>query len=211
MDRKGEATRHYYSKTPVKGGRKYALRLEIKGQRLELTSSSGIFSKNKVDLGTLLLIESLKLPDTGEVLDMGCGCGIIGIAAAKTKRKLNVTLVDVNPLAAKLAKDNIEDNNISNAVAIESDLYSNLEGKKFDLIFSNPPLAAGYKVIFPLIEGAALHLNEGGSLQIVLRKGVKAIPKKMTEVFGNVDLVSRKSGYKVFRSVKKSKLAHNNT
>jgi 16S rRNA (guanine1207-N2)-methyltransferase len=200
----GKATQHYFSKAPVKGGRKYALRLEIRGQRIELSSFSGLFSKKRVDLGTEVLIESIILPDAGEALDMGCGCGIIGIAVAKTRRRLKVTMVDVNPMAVKLAQDNLEDNCVSNAVALESDLYSALEGKTYDVIFSNPPLAAGYKVIFPLIEGAAEHLNEGGSLQIVLRKGVNAIPKKMEEVFGNVELIARRSGYKVFRSIKGS-------
>jgi 16S rRNA (guanine1207-N2)-methyltransferase len=135
---------------------------------------------------------------------MGCGCGVIGIAVAKFRPMLKVTLVDVNPLAIMLSKENAEINGISNSIVMQSDLYSNLEGKQFDLIISNPPLAAGYKVIFPLIEGAKSHLKEGCSLQIVLRKGVNAIPKKMAEIFGNVDLISKKSGYRVFRSIKET-------
>ncbi|MGQ9759135.1 MAG: methyltransferase [Candidatus Methanomethylicaceae archaeon] len=52
----------------------------------------------------------------------------------------------------------------------------------------------------PYDRGAKPHLKDGGSLILVLRKGVNAIPRKMMEVFGNVELVSRKSGYKVFQS-----------
>jgi len=199
-----EHASHYYSKNPPRNQQRFSLRLDIKGQRIELASSGGIFSKSKVDRGTIVLLESMILPEKGEVLDMGCGCGVIGIAVSKFRPKLRVTMVDVNPLAVRLSKENAESNDIPNSIVMQSDLYSNLEGREFDLIISNPPLAAGYKVIFPLIEGAKSHLKEGRSLQIVLRKGVNAIPKKMADVFGNVDLISKKSGYKVFRSIKEA-------
>lgn len=196
---------HYYSKEQPKERKRFVLRLDIKGHRLELTSSSGIFSKDRIDLGTLVLLGSMVLPEEGEILDMGCGCGIIGITVAKVRPRSRVTMVDINPTAIKLAKENIETNSVTNATAINSDLYSGLEGQKFDLIISNPPLAAGYKVVFPLIEDSKSHLSKGGYLQLVLRKGVNAIPKKMNEVFGNVELISRKSGYKVFRSINRNK------
>jgi len=199
-----EPTAHYYSREPPKERRRFVLRLDIKGHRIELASSSGIFSKDRIDLGTLVLLESMVLPDEGEVLDMGCGYGVIGITISKMRPRLRVTMVDVNPTAVKLAKENIDTNNVTNATAIHSNLYSSLEGRKFNLIISNPPLAAGYKVIFPLIEGAKSHLSEGGNLQLVLRKGINAISKKMNEVFDNVELVSRKSGYKVFRSINRN-------
>jgi 16S rRNA (guanine1207-N2)-methyltransferase len=178
------------------------LNMEIRGQRIELESCSGIFSKDKVDNGTLLLVASMELPEKGSLLDMGCGCGAIGIAAARLNPKLMVTLVDTNPVAVRLARNNIAANDLDNAEALESDLYSNLAGRRFNAIVSNPPLASGYKVIFPMIEGAKDHLLEGGSLQLVLRKGVNAIPAKMEMAFGNVEILSRKGGYRVFLSRK---------
>jgi len=194
---------HYYSKKPRKSTKRFSMSLDIKGRHITLASCGGVFSKSKVDLGTIVLLEALSLPKQGDVLDMGCGCGVIGISLAVMRPSIDVTMVDVNPIAVKLAKENIESNGIENAAAFQSDIYCALAGRTFDVIVSNPPLAAGYKVIYPMIEGALDHLKEGGSLQIVLRKGVNAIPKKMGDIFGNVELISRKSGYKVFRSVKK--------
>lgn len=196
---------HYYSKSPRRSNKVYMIKFTVKGHIIELASSGGVFSKEKVDLGTQILLGSLSLPERGEALDLGCGYGAIGITVAKMRPGMRVTLVDVNPIAVKLAAQNIERNAVSNAVAIASDLYSALEGSCFDIIVSNPPLAAGYAVIFPMIEGAASHLRDGGQLVFVLRKGVNAIPKKMENVFGNVELVSRKSGYRVFRSIKRQK------
>lgn len=199
MDRRAS---HYYDSKPAQPKRHFLIRLNIRGQFLEFASSSGVFSKEKVDLGTLVLIDSLELPNSGEVLDMGCGYGAIGISIAKLYPSLKVTMVDVNPFAVKLVKENIERNGVTNAEAFHSDLYSLLEERVFDAIVSNPPLAAGYKTIFPMIEGAFGHLKDGGFLQIVLRKGVNAIPRKMEDVFQNVTTVSKKSGYRVFRSIK---------
>jgi 16S rRNA (guanine1207-N2)-methyltransferase len=152
----------------------------------------------------LVLLGSIVLPEDGDILDMGCGCGIIGVTVAKVRPRMRVTMVDINPTAIKLAKENIEANSITNATAINSDLYSALKEQKYDLIISNPPLAAGYKVVFPLIENSKIHLKKDGSLLLVLRKGVNAIPKKMNQVFGNVNLVSRKSGYKIFSSTNRN-------
>jgi len=198
----GQHASHYYDSRPVQPKRRFFIRLNIRGQFLEFASSSGVFSKDKVDLGTLVLIDSLELPDSGEVLDMGCGYGAIGIAIAKLYPALKVTMVDVNPAAVKLVRENIERNDVQNAEVLHSDLYSLLGGRYFDAIVSNPPLAAGYKTIFPMIEGAFGHLRDGGFLQIVLRKGVNAIPRKMEDVFQNITTVSKKSGYRVFRSLK---------
>lgn len=174
--------------------------MELRGQRIELDSCSGVFSKDKIDNGTMLLVASMELPEVGTLLDVGCGCGAVGIAAARLKPRLKVTMIDINPVAVRLTRGNIEANGLENAEAIESDLYSKLGNRCFDTIVSNPPLAAGYRVIFPMIEGAKGHLSREGSLQLVLRKGVRAIPAKMEEIFGNVETISKKSGYRVFRS-----------
>jgi 16S rRNA (guanine1207-N2)-methyltransferase len=173
---------------------------------INLLSSDGVFSKKRIDTGTKVLIEgilkNISIHDDAEVLDLGCGYGVIGITIAKLNPKARVTMVDINPIAIKLTRENIKLNQVENAIVIRSNLYSQLRNKKFDFIISNPPLAAGYKVIFPLIEGAKDHLKEKGRIIIVLRKGVNAIPNKMKEVFGNVELLYKRAGYRVFQSIK---------
>jgi 16S rRNA (guanine1207-N2)-methyltransferase len=199
-------TIHYFTKQPIR--HKYKISFEIEGAIINLLSSDGVFSKKYIDTGTKVLIESIvrKIPiyENAEILDLGCGYGVIGITIAKLNPKAKITMVDINPLAIKLTNENIKLNLVENAMVIRSHLYSQLENKKFDFIISNPPLAAGYKVIFPLIEGAKEHLKEGGRIIIVLRKGINAIPKKMKDVFGNVELLYKRAGYRVFQSIKTS-------
>ena len=74
------------------------------------------------------------------VLDMCTGSGCIGIATLQTLPKAQVDLVDISPAAIAVAKQNIVLHSVEDRVrAIESDLFSNLSGKKYDLIISNPP------------------------------------------------------------------------
>ncbi len=199
-------TIHYFTKQPTK--HKYKISFELAGTTINLLSSNGVFSKKHIDTGTKVLIESIvekiSIHENAEILDLGCGYGIIGITIAKLNPKAKVTMVDINPLAIKLTNENIKLNLVENAIVIRSHLYSQLENKKFDFIISNPPLAAGYKVIFPLIEGAKDHLKERGRIIIVLRKGINTIPKKMKDVFGNVELLYKRAGYRVFQSIKTS-------
>ncbi|MCC6012996.1 MAG: methyltransferase [Candidatus Verstraetearchaeota archaeon] len=195
---------HYFTNQPIK--HKYRISFNLVNTTINLLSSDGVFSKKRIDTGTKVLIEgilkNISIHDDAEVLDLGCGYGVIGITIAKLNPKARVTMVDINPVAIKLTRENIKLNQVENAIVIRSNLYSQLRNKKFDFIISNPPLAAGYKVIFPLIEGAKDHLKEKGRIIIVLRKGVNAIPNKMKEVFGNVELLYKRAGYRVFQSIK---------
>ncbi len=94
----------------------------------ELYVSSKIFTNFVLTTGEL---------DGKEILDMGCGTGIIGIAASSKKAKC--TAADINPEAIKSANENFKANNV-NALAVESNLFSNLDStKKFDVIYFNPP------------------------------------------------------------------------
>ena len=73
----------------------------------EFLTASSVFSKRRVDVGSRLLIESMVLPKTGCVLDIGCGYGAVGIAAAAFNPRLRVVMTDVNVRAVRLAKKNV--------------------------------------------------------------------------------------------------------
>lgn len=198
---------HYFTGEVVGKRKTYEIKFDFAGDTIKFVSSNGVFSKDHIDLGTKILLKALfeymQMPEEFDMLDLGCGYGVIGIIVAKMRPKANITMVDINPIAIRLARKNVEINRLSNITIIRSDLFSQLRGKKFDFIVSNPPLAAGYKVIFSLIEGAKEHLKENGSIILVLKKGHNTISRKMLETFGNVNIVIKKSGYRVFQSIKR--------
>ena len=82
-------------------------------------------------------------------------------------------------------------------------MYENVDGK-FDIVVSNPPIRAGKNVVFEILEKAYDHLNENGFLMIVFQKkqGAPSAKKKMEEIFGNCEIVTKDKGYYILKSVK---------
>ncbi|HID80246.1 MAG TPA: class I SAM-dependent methyltransferase [Ignisphaera sp.] len=175
----------------------------IRGVTVEFETAAGLFSYETVDKGTKLLLEVAEIPESGTVLDLGCGYGVIGIVLAKLNPKLRVYMVDINREAVKLAKRNIKRNRVEDRVTVLlGDLYEPVKGMKFVAIYSNPPLAAGMDVVKRMITEAPNYLEPGGTLQIVVRKGAETVRKCMERTFGNVKQLVSKGGYKVFLSRK---------
>ena len=193
---------HYYS--PARRRSLYMLISDyIRGVTVEFETAAGLFSYEMVDKGTKLLLEVAEIPESGTVLDLGCGYGVIGIVLAKLNPRLRVYMVDINREAVKLARRNIKRNGVDDRVTILlGDLYEPVRGLKFVAIYSNPPLAAGMDVVKRIITEAPNYLESGGTLQIVVRKGAEAVKKCMEKTFGNVKQLASKEGYKVFLSRK---------
>lgn len=172
---------------------------------MNFTSDNGVFSKNTVDFGSKLLIEAFELEEkSGKILDVGCGYGPMGLTVAKEFPESQIEMVDVNLRALELAKENAELNKISNTHIYESSVYDNVTATDYQAIISNPPIRAGKKVVHAILEGAFAHLRKNGELWIVIQKkqGGPSAEKKMEEVFGNVEAVTKDKGYFIFRSIK---------
>lgn len=191
---------HYYSQEQASPLNIKKISQKISGKNFEFFTASGIFSKDKIDTGTIVLAESMVMADNCKVLDIGCGIGVFGIAAAKFFNA-DVAMSDINKRAVMLAKKNLELNKVK-AEIFQGNLYEKIKGNDFDVVLSNPPHNAGKEICFQIIMQSKNHLKHGGSLQIVARhnKGGKTLSKKMEEVFGNVKVISRKSGYSVYLS-----------
>lgn len=189
---------HYFSEAPPPPKRFYELSLQVGPWFFKFKSADGVFSKRKVDLGTAVLIKYLKIPEKGKFLDLGCGYGVVGIVVAKLNPRLEVYCVDVNPLAVKLAKENALANRVYNVKVLRGDLYVPVKGMKFKAIASNPPIAAGLSVVYRIIDEAPEHLEDDGWLQLVVKKGVNLIAKRLSQRFSKVEVAGKQSGYRVF-------------
>jgi 16S rRNA (guanine1207-N2)-methyltransferase len=196
---------HYFSRRPEASERRGLLRCRLRGLYFEFVTSSGVFSPRALDQGTRLLVESMVLPESGAVLDMGCGYGPVGIVATMLEPLLEVWMTDINERAVALARENARRNGVENVVVVQGHLYEPVGVKAFNAIVSNPPISAGMrKVVEPLINGAADHLIDMGSLQVVVQsnKGGRALSSLMEKAFGNVEVLSRRGGYRVLRAEK---------
>ena len=194
---------HYYSEEQTSPLRLEKIKAVLRGKSFEFWSGSGVFSKKKVDNGTRVLVENCIIKDNWKILDLGCGYGVVGVVIAKIFPKTNVLMVDVNKRALKLAKMNIELNNVENADVRYSNLYSDVK-EKFNTIIVNPPMTAGRKLCFRIIEESKEYLEKDGLLQLIARhrKGGKILGEKMLEVFGNMEEKAKSGGYRLYVSKK---------
>lgn len=167
-------------------------------------SDNGVFSKGEVDYGSIALLKILlKQNFTGNILDIGCGYGTIGLILAKNFTECNFLLSDVNIRACALARENKKSFGVKNVEIIESDIFQNIN-KNFDYIVTNPPIRAGKKVIYSIFEQSYHHLNQNGSLFIVIRRshGAESAQKFIHSVFGNCELLKKDKGFYVYCATK---------
>ncbi|QOR66759.1 class I SAM-dependent methyltransferase [Cytobacillus suaedae] len=199
-------TEHYYTNKPSTASNPQNINFTLRGNVLQFKSDRGVFSKNEVDFGSRLLIETFQFPTIeGDLLDVGCGYGPIGLALAKDCSERNIEMIDVNERAIDLAKQNAANNEISNVEIYKSDVFNavNLE-KKFAAILSNPPIRAGKKVVHQILEDSYQFLLPKGELWIVIQKkqGAPSAIEKLESIFVEVEIVERDKGYFIIRAIR---------
>lgn len=165
----------------------------INGNKYSFNVDNGVFSKNKVDFGTILLLETIK-DIKGNILDVGCGYGSIGIYL-KLNYNCNVDMIDINLRALELAKMNIENYKLRDINVFESDAYKNIN-KKYDVIITNPPIRAGKNKVLEILIGAKEHLNDNSKLYFVMRKdqGAKSTIEHLKSYY-EVSILDRSKGF----------------
>ena len=168
--------------------------ININNMNFVFNTDNGVFSKGELDFGTNLLLKNiLKLNIKGNILDLGCGYGAIGIVIKKIL-DTNVTMIDINNRAIHLTKMNAKKNNVLVNV-INSDGYENVDDL-FDYIVSNPPIRVGKKKLYELLIDSKKHLKKNGELLIVVRKeqGALSLIKDMS-VYFNVNVIDKEKGF----------------
>ncbi len=171
----------------------------IFGKKYYFYTDNGVFSKDGLDFGSRLLLESIPLEEVGgNVLDMGCGYGVFGIIL-NTITNCSVDMVDVNLRALHLAEMNSSLNHCSNVQIFESNTYSNIHSK-YSSIITNPPIRAGKKIVYDIVMNAKNYLNENGNLFLVIRKeqGAKSLIVDLKKVY-TVDILEKKKGFYILK------------
>lgn len=195
---------HYFTENPQSEHNIQTITYNIPNtnETLTLNTDSGVFSRDRVDFGSNLLIKTCVPKANSRVLDIGCGYGVIGISLANRDNSLNILMADVNNRAVKLANENAQINKVK-AQAIQSDSFTNIS-ENFDYILINPPIRAGKKVINAILTETYTHLNNMGELYIVVRKrqGGPSMQAFCQELFGNCEKVNKSGGYWILKSVK---------
>ena len=193
---------HYFTRVPKSESKPINCEYSYRGIDLCFQTDSGVFSKGEVDAGTKLLLDALPEEMNGEILDLGCGWGVIGISIARKWPDARVTMADVNIRALDLSRENARRNQ-AEVTCVESDGMAALEGQIFDAVVTNPPIRAGKQVIYKMFADAAKSLKPGGALYLVIRKqqGAESCIKYLQTIFDSVEKLDKSGGFWVLKAV----------
>ena len=194
---------HYYTENPTSKSEERELTYTLFQKNLSFISDNGVFSKNHVDFATDFLIKTIFDEVTGEILDVGCGYGVIGICLAMSPKVTSTTMLDINHRALDLARRNAQRNHAEHVQIIESNGFEKINDL-YDTIITNPPIRAGKEVIYQMYQDAKDHLKQGGKLFLVINKkhGAPSTIRYLEEVYGNCEIVDKKAGFHVLMCIK---------
>jgi 16S RNA G1207 methylase RsmC len=194
---------HYYTRNPASESRPVECEYTYRGIPLVFRTDAGVFSRGEVDAGTDLLLKSLPEEISGDILDLGCGWGVIGTCVARRWPETRVTMADVNLRALELSRENAKRNR-AEVRCLESDGMEAVKGERFDMVITNPPIRAGKQVIYRMFADAAKSLKPGGALYLVIRKqqGAESCIRYLQTLYGRVEKLDKTGGFWVIRAEK---------
>ncbi|MBQ9018824.1 MAG: class I SAM-dependent methyltransferase [Bacilli bacterium] len=175
----------------------------VLGKKFVFYTDNGVFSKDGLDFGSRLLLESIPLEEVGgKVLDMGCGYGVLGIVL-NSITLCEVDMVDVNLRAMHLAEINSKENHCTGVSIFESNCYEKVNSK-YSCIITNPPIRAGKNVVYNIVMNARDYLEENGHLFLVIRKeqGAKSLIIDLEKLY-TVEVLNKKKGFFILKCTSK--------
>ena len=176
--------------------------VSLLGDRYVFYTDNGVFSKDGLDFGSRLLLETIPLEEVGgKVLDMGCGYGVLGIILNR-QTSCKVDMVDVNLRAIHLTEMNIRENHCQNVSVFQSNVYENIHDK-YSCIITNPPIRAGKKIVYDILMNATNYLEDYGVLFLVVRKeqGAKSMMVDLEKEY-KVEVLDKKKGFYILKCTK---------
>jgi len=209
--------KHYFDPDPDAASRPSTADLVLPDLHLRLNTDRGVFSPDKVDLGTRVLLETVPaLPAGGRLLDLGCGYGPVALTMASRAPGSAVLGVDVNARAVDLARRNAAGHGLDNArfavVSPEGGLAGEQGGDgaarvpvaedllgPFDALWSNPPIRVGKGVLHAMLRTWVNRLTPEGVAHLVVQRhlGSDSLQKWLDAEGLPAERVASRAGYRV--------------
>ncbi|MGE8561137.1 MAG: methyltransferase [Acinetobacter sp.] len=176
---------------------------------LTICALPGVFSQNRLDVGTAVLLPYLSQVVSGKIADFGCGAGVISAYLAKLNPKNRIFAMDVDAFALASTRMTFEKNSLA-PEQLEITAVTGIEDAPLFLhaIVSNPPFHQGiqtnYNASESLCKTSRRHLKSGGELWIVANRFLN-YPLLIEQNFGQCTTKADQQGFKVlFANTKKN-------
>lgn len=171
----------------------------VLGKTMQFTSTWGLFSPEKLDDGSLMLLDHMEFRKTDSSIDLGCGYGILGMTAARECPEGQHLLIDKDFVAIEYAKKNCFDNRLTNTEVQLSNGFRHVDpARRFDLVMSNLPAKASKEQHYLYLLDAYNAMNAGGRFYVVTINGLREFMQRtFKEVFGNSDKLKQGKTYTI--------------
>jgi 16S rRNA (guanine1207-N2)-methyltransferase len=179
----------------------------LRGATYQVRSRPGVFAWERLDAGSAALIDAMRILPGEHVLDLGCGCGVVGAVAARLAGAGRATLVDIAADALDAARQTLLANDIDNAEVIASDGAAAVRERRFDVVVANPPFhprqgrTTAFEAAARFIDDAATVLRPGGRLYLVANRFIP-YEDAIRRAFGAVAHAWADSRYKVLTATR---------
>lgn len=195
---------HYFSGTPGSELKTKIITVDLAGAPRRLTTANGIFSPDRLDQGTrVLLANTPPPPEEGNLLDLGCGWGPIALSLGLLSPAATVWAVDVNERALDVARRNATSLGCDNIRAVLPDDVP--DDVRFATIWSNPPIRVGKNELHGMLTRWVPRLEPGADGFFVVQRNLGAdslqrwLHDELESSFG-VARVATGKGYRVLRT-----------
>ncbi len=196
-----EPANHYFSAAPQSAHDERVVEVLLGDLAFTIRTDSGVFAHGKIDVGTLLLLaQAAQLPTTGEILDLGCGAGVIALTLAQRAPQARIWAVDVNPRARELCTRNAAALGLANVeVRSPEDMPPDL---RFAGIWSNPPIRIGKAALHDLLDHWLWRITPDGEIWLVVSQhlGADSLQRWLTQRGAVTSRVTSKASYRILKS-----------
>lgn len=173
--------------------------LSLEDGPLQVVSLPGVFSHGRLDNGSALLLAHLDGLPEGDLLDFGCGAGVLGASLKRRYPGARLHLLDVDAFALESSRLTLAANGLEGRVIAGDGIDA--APAELAAIVSNPPFHQGVHTDYQASEGlllrAAEHLRPGGELRLVANSFL-AYPPLIERALGPCRTLAEGSGFRVY-------------
>ncbi|WP_342323462.1 23S rRNA (guanine(1835)-N(2))-methyltransferase RlmG [Kosakonia sp. BYX6] len=181
---------------------------KLDGTHWTIHNHANVFSRSGLDIGARFFLQHLPENIEGEMVDLGCGNGVIGLQLLAQNPQSRVLFVDESAMAVASSRLNVE-SNLPDAVARSEFMINNalsgVEPDRFDAVLCNPPFhqqsAITDHIAWQMFNDARRSLKYGGELRIVGNRHLDYF-RKLKRVFGNCETVATNNKFVILKAVK---------